>query len=197
MPILDVSVLFYKLRRAPLALNGSARSSEPLISDVTQLFHAYVFGSAFWYTVRAACRIYDPEMVIGWFRPPAQRNLIPNDLEIYNIRTDAWGLLTIALMLVVVSGAVPIPGLSTGKTRQQHDAGLQPYAKAAILADVFHHVMTGVGAWNHYVKDTHYNTSMGVGVWGCSSLAVLGLLTLVAPPKISGLGYGGKAGKVN
>lgn len=125
------------------------------------------------------------------FRPPAQRNLAPNDLEIYNIRTDAWGLLTIALMLVVVSGAVPIPGISNGKSRAQHENGLQPYAKAAILADVFHHIMTGIGAWNHYAKDTHYNTSMGVGVWGCSGLALLGLLTLVAPPKISGLNTNG------
>ncbi|KAG8631521.1 hypothetical protein KVT40_000661 [Elsinoe batatas] len=154
---------------------------------IFDLFHAYVFGSAFWYTLRAACRIYDPEMVIGWFRPPAQRNLAPNDLEIYNIRTDAWGLLTIALMLLVVSGAVQLPFLSNSKTRGQRAAGLQPYAKAAILADVFHHVMTGVGAWSHYAKDSHYNTSMGVGVWGCTGLALLGLVTLVAPEGVSGL----------
>ncbi|KAF4553028.1 Hypothetical protein D9617_8g050410 [Elsinoe fawcettii] len=156
---------------------------------IFDLFHAYVFGSAFWYFTRAACRIYDPEMVIGWFRPPAQRNLAPNDLEIYNIRTDAWGLMTIALMLLVVSGAVPIPFLSSTKTKQQVET-LQPYAKAAILADVFHHVMTGLGAWSHYVKDSHYNTSMGVGVWGCTGLAVLGLVTLVAPEGVSGLRTG-------
>ncbi|KAF2152037.1 hypothetical protein K461DRAFT_322156 [Myriangium duriaei CBS 260.36] len=156
------------------------------------LFHAYTFGSALWYTLRAGCRIYDPEMVIGWFRPPAQRNLAPNDLEIYNVRTDAWGLLTIALMLLVVSGAVPLPGSSARKA----DAGVQPYAKGIILADVFHHIMTGLGAWSHYAKDTHYNTSMGVGVWGCSGLALLGLATLVAPPNLSGL-TGGTRAKVS
>lgn len=128
-----------------------------------------------------------PDTILG-FRPPAQRNLVPNDLEIYNVRTDAWGLLTIALMLIVVSGAVPIPFLSSSKTNKQQQFGLQPYAKAAILVDVFHHIMTGLGAWDHYAKDTHYNASMGVGVWGCSGLALLGLLTLVAPPGISGLG---------
>lgn len=110
-----------------------------------------------------------------------------NDLEIYNVRTDAWGLLTIALMLVVVSGAVPLPFLSNSKTTSQQSQGLQPYAKAAILADVFHHVMTGLGAWSHYAKETHYNTSMGVGVWGCSGLALLGLVTLFAPEDVSGL----------
>ncbi|KAI9708001.1 MAG: hypothetical protein M1820_004420 [Bogoriella megaspora] len=159
--------------------------------DPNSLFHAYVFGSALWYTTRALCRIYDPEMVIGWFRPPAQRNLAANDLEIYNIRTDAWGLLTIALMLVVISGAVPLPFVSSSSSEtktQQQGSGIQPYAKAAILADVFHHVMTGLGAWQHYVKDSHYNTSMAVGVWGCGGLALLGLVTLVAPPGVSGLG---------
>lgn len=130
------------------------------------------------------------------FRPPAQRNLVPNDLEIYNVRTDAWGLLTIALMLIVVSGAVPIPFLSNSKTNTQKQFGLQPYAKAAILVDVFHHIMTGLGAWNHYAKDTHYNASMGVGVWGCSGLALLGLITLVAPSGISGLGDEKASGRV-
>ncbi|KAI9668240.1 MAG: hypothetical protein M1821_001060, partial [Bathelium mastoideum] len=129
------------------------------------------------------------------FRPPAQRNLAPNDLEIYNVRTDAWGLLTIALMLVVISGAVPLPLVNSSTAKAQQRVGAQPYAKAAILADMFHHVMTGLGAWNHYVRDSHYNTSMAVGVWGCGGLALLGLLTLVAPPAVSGLGTERRRGK--
>ncbi|KAF2239527.1 hypothetical protein EV356DRAFT_499692 [Viridothelium virens] len=161
------------------------------------LFHAYVFGSALWYTTRALCRIYDPEMVISWFRPPAQRNLAPNDLEIYNVRTDAWGLLTIALMLVVISDAVPLPFFSNSTTKAQQRSGVQPYAKAAILTDMFHHVMTGLGAWSHYVRESHYNTSMAVGVWGCGGLALLGLMTLLAPPEVSGLATERRRGKVS
>ncbi|GAM88390.1 hypothetical protein ANO11243_064230 [Dothideomycetidae sp. 11243] len=135
------------------------------------------------------------KLTMAGFRPPSQSSMIPNDLEIYNVRTDAWGLLTIAAMLLVVSGAVPLP-FSNSKSRANAAAGLQPYAKAAILADVFHHVMTGLGAWEHYAKETHYNTSMGVGVWGCSGLALLGLLTLVAPSSVSGLGGSKERAKV-
>ncbi|KAH9843240.1 Peroxisomal membrane protein LPX1, partial [Teratosphaeria destructans] len=76
-----------------------------------QTYHAYIFGTAFWYSVRALCRIIDPAMVATWFRPPAQATLPnnlavePNDLELYNIRTDAWGLLALAAILLAVADA--------------------------------------------------------------------------------------------
>jgi len=64
----------------------------------------------------------------------------------------------------------------------------QRYAKAIIAADVFHHITTGMGAWSHYAKETHYNASMSVGVWGCTGFALLGIATLLAPSSLSGLG---------
>ena len=30
-----------------------------------QVFHAYAYGTAFWYGLRGLCRVYDPIMVIG------------------------------------------------------------------------------------------------------------------------------------
>ena len=118
------------------------------------------------------------------------------DLERYNVRTDAWGLITIALLLLIFSDAVPLPFFSSWKpttilTAAEKDAEkrvAQRYAKAAIAVDVFHHVTTGLGAWTHYAKDTHYNASMGIGVWGCAGLAMLGVTTLLAPSSLSGLG---------
>merc|ERR1711939_1224558 len=75
------------------------------------LLHGYCLGTAAWYTLRGGCRIWDPAMVVGWFRPPAQRHLEPNDLELYNVRTDAWGLLSLAGVMVTISQAVPYPRL--------------------------------------------------------------------------------------
>lgn len=127
------------------------------------------------------------------------------DLELYNVRTDAWGLATIALLLLIFTNAVPNPllpssssSLSSSSTTTADDAQsqrvIQSYAKMAIAADVFHHVMTGLGAWKHYSLATHYNTSMAVGVWGCAGLAGLGLVTLLAPAGVSGLGLGAGSG---
>ncbi|KXT17857.1 hypothetical protein AC579_5885 [Pseudocercospora musae] len=33
-------------------------------------YHAYVFGTSFWYFLRGTMRIIDPATVCGWFRPP-------------------------------------------------------------------------------------------------------------------------------
>ncbi|KAH7092493.1 hypothetical protein FB567DRAFT_239296 [Paraphoma chrysanthemicola] len=137
------------------------------------IFHAYAYGTAFWYGLRGLCRIYDPVMVVGWFRPPSQANLAPNDLELYNVRNDGWCLVTLALILVSFTNAVPSAGTSKA-------SGALPYAKAVVAATVFHHITTGIGAYQHYKLDTHYNTSMAIGVWGNVWLTLTGLITIAS-----------------
>lgn len=81
--------------------------------------------------------------------------------------------MTIAIILVAVSGAIPFDASkSSSSPAKRH------YAKWVILADVFHHVTTGIGAFSHYSKETHYNTAMSVGVWGCVFFALLGIAAL-------------------
>jgi mannan endo-1,6-alpha-mannosidase len=138
-----------------------------------QIFHAYAYGTAFWYGLRGLCRIYDPLMVVGWFRPPAQANLMANDLELYNVRNDGWCLITLALILVGFTNAVPAQGTSKA-------SGALPYAKAVVAATLFHHITTGFGAYQHYKLDTHYNTSMAIGVWGNVWLTLSGVVTLAS-----------------
>ncbi|KAI8932373.1 hypothetical protein NX059_010562 [Plenodomus lindquistii] len=125
-------------------------------------------------------------MVAGWFRPPSQLNLMPNDLELYNIRNDGWCLVTLAIILLSFTNAVPFAPSSTapattkpaGTTSysSKHPTTIT-YAKAVVAATVFHHITTGIGAYQHYKLDTHYNTSMGIGVWGNVWLTGTGLLT--------------------
>ncbi|EMD64071.1 hypothetical protein GGP41_006525 [Bipolaris sorokiniana] len=136
------------------------------------VFHAYAYGTAFWYGLRGLCRVYDPIMVIGWFRPPSQLNLAPNDLETYNVRNDGWCLITLALVLISLTNAVPFTSESVKKFSSV------PYAKAIVAATIFHHVATGIGAYQHYKLPSHYNTSMSIGVWGNIWLSLTGLFTL-------------------
>lgn len=106
-------------------------------------------------------------------------------------------------MLIILSGTIPLDFLST-KSKQSSGppatrtraaaasaATKAPYARAAIAADVLHHVLTGLGAWQHYSQPTHYNTAMAVGVWGCAGFAALGSAVLAF-----GIGEDGKAGKI-
>lgn len=106
------------------------------------------------------------------FRPPSQLNLAPNDLETYNVRNDGWCLITLALVLISLTNAVPFTAESAKKFSSV------PYAKAIVAATIFHHVATGIGAYQHYKLPSHYNTSMGIGVWGNIWLSLTGLFTL-------------------
>jgi hypothetical protein len=35
------------------------------VTNILQVFHAYAYGTAFWYGLRGACRVWDPQMVVG------------------------------------------------------------------------------------------------------------------------------------
>jgi hypothetical protein len=80
---------------------------------------------------------------------------------------------TLALILVSFTNAVPSSGTSKA-------SGALPYAKAVVAATVFHHITTGFGAYQHYKLDSHYNTSMAIGVWGNVWLTLTGGITLAA-----------------
>jgi hypothetical protein len=154
-------------------------------------------------------RLTDPVRVSGWFRPPSQpvispsgkhlpsqrRNTLltrPPDLEIYNIWTDGWQLITLALMLLIFSNAVPLPAALTGGAQPDAQASRarKPYAKLAILATMFHHVTTAYGAYTHWALPSHHTKAMDIGVYGNVALTALGAAAL-----LWGMGDEGVKGK--
>ncbi|KAK0289304.1 hypothetical protein LTR54_012890 [Friedmanniomyces endolithicus] len=149
-------------------------------------------GTAFWYFLRGSMRIISPTTVAEWFRPPGQYSLgVPNptDLELYNIRTDAWGLLTLAMLLLALADAVPLPASLVGSSLASPNAPSQykkPYARAAVLITLFHHVATGVGAYQHWRLESHHTVAMDIGVYGNVGLIALG---------VSALGFGLRDGE--
>jgi hypothetical protein len=88
------------------------------------------------------------------------------------VRNDGWCLVTLALILVSFTNAVPFTSAPATKLTSI------PYAKAVVAATVFHHITTGIGAYQHYKLPSHYNTSMSIGVWGNVWLTLTGLFTL-------------------
>lgn len=125
-----------------------------------------------------------------------------SDLELYNVRTDAWGLLSLAAVLLVLSSAIPWPNinkLAEGNLTTSQGSGaagttqkpkIAPsIANSLVLITVLHHILTGYGCWQHYKLETHYNTSMGIGVWANAFLTIAGLSTIL-------LGNSGQADKL-
>ena len=69
------------------------------------------------------------------------------DLELYTTRTDGYGLITLAALLLVLADAVPLPQSLVGSAFNMpaSEKGKKPYAKAVIILTIFHHITTGIG----------------------------------------------------
>jgi hypothetical protein len=103
------------------------------------------------------------------------------DLEIYTTRTDAYGLITLAALLLVLCDAVPLPKALVGAafTEPASEKVKKPYARAMILITMFHHITTGIGSYQHWVRPSHHTIAMDIGVYGNIGLTALGIAALV------------------
>lgn len=126
-------------------------------------------------------RIVSPATVISWFRPPQDGLPEPNDLELYTTRTDAFGLITLAALLIVLCDAVPLPASLVGSaaTAPTSPSSKKPYARAVILLTMFHHITTGIGSFGHWARESHRTVAMDIGVFGNLGLVALGVAALM------------------
>ncbi|KAK4635150.1 hypothetical protein CLAFUW4_00414 [Fulvia fulva] len=150
------------------------------IGELANPYHAYVFGTAFWYFLRGMVRVIDPATVCGWFRPPIDGLPTPNDLELYTTRTDAFSLLALAATLLAIADAVALPSQYVGSTlvNDAPPKSKKPYARAIVVITILHHVATGVGAYPHWSRESHNTVAMEIGVWGNVFFTVLGVAAL-------------------
>ena len=108
--------------------------------------------------------IYCSVQVCGWFRPPINGLIEPNDLELYTTRTDAFCLLSLAAILLAVSDAVPLPGGIAGSSLSDYAPATykKPYARAVVVITILHHIATGLGAYSHWRLASHHNIAMDI-----------------------------------
>lgn len=103
------------------------------------------------------------------------------DLELYTTRVDAWGLLALAAILIVISDAVPLPKTMAGSALTDPSIparAKKPYAKAVIVITMLHHAATGLGSYQHWALPTHRTVAMDIGVFGNLGLFALGAAAL-------------------
>lgn len=149
-------------------------------------FNAYIYATASWYLIRGLARLTSPATVYSWFSAEAASR-DATSLEIYNIRTDAVGLVALAALCVGLSGAW-VPGKGPGK-----DGGEN--ARVAIAGTVAHHLGTAVFSYWQWVEPATATGAMLLGwAWSCG-LAVLGAAAWVEVGKGGGDGSGAALGK--
>lgn len=59
----------------------------------------------------------------------------------------------------------------------------KPYARAAILITVFHHVTTMIGAFMHWRLPSHHTVGMDIGFYGNIYFTALGIAALIYGPQ--------------
>ena len=105
--------------------------------------------------------------------------LTSQDLEIYMARTDAYGLLALAILTTFLSGAVSwTPNQLTFALRNSaHPANgsNDPYRLPILAATIFHHVTTGFWSGLQCLNSETRSGAMWVGVFGSGGLALLGM----------------------
>lgn len=125
------------------------------------------------------------EWYVRFTSRPSNNDLEPDtrpDLELYTTRTDAWGLLALSALLLILCDAVPLPPGRVGSTLTDQSTSAKsrrPYAVPAVVVTMAHHALTAVGSYTHYRVPSHYTFAMFIGVWGNIALIVSGVTALV------------------
>lgn len=84
------------------------------------------------------------------------------------------------MLLLALADAVPLPKSLVGSslTTPAPSQVKKTYARAAVLITIFHHVTTGIGAYQHWKLETHHTVAMDIGVYGNIGLTLLGAAAL-------------------
>ncbi|KAI9723204.1 MAG: hypothetical protein M1828_004307 [Chrysothrix sp. TS-e1954] len=118
-------------------------------------------------------------MVVSWFYPNAADFKSATSIEIYMARTDAYGLLALALLTTFLSGAVTwTPNELTFALRnvgQKRNGSEDPYRMPVLAVTILHHLATGYWSGLQCLSDQTVSEAMWVGVVGSWGLAALGI----------------------
>ncbi|KAL0938878.1 uncharacterized protein CTRU02_205488 [Colletotrichum truncatum] len=132
----------------------------------------YSFGNLGWLSIQALPLIVWPRFIGNLLRPDDYQGAVATSLEDYFARSLGFALLTLALLIVTLSGAVPLT------SEDQTPAGtISPYANAALILSSVHHASAAFYCYSRYLRDGQ--TAFVLGCFGSTIFAVFGLWVLM------------------
>jgi len=129
----------------------------------------YSFGNLAWLSTQAVPLIIWPSSIGALLRV---EDATTSSLEAYFARSLGFALLALGLIVVLLSGAVPL-GSEVDAPRN----GLSPYASAALTITVLHHTTAACYAYSRYAWTGQ--TGFVLGTLGSSFFAALGLYCIM------------------
>ncbi|KAF6809404.1 hypothetical protein CMUS01_13688 [Colletotrichum musicola] len=131
----------------------------------------YSFGNLGWLSMQAIPLIIWPRFIGNLLRPDDYQNSATS-LEDYFARSLGFALLTLGLLVVTLSGAVPLTSED-----QTPPGTVSPYANAALVLTSLHHASAAFYCYGRYLRTGQ--TAFVLGCLGSSFFAVFGLWGLM------------------
>ena len=159
-----------------------------LIPKLTQRqsFKIYAYGTSAWLALEALPLLFTPKLIVTM---AASEPRLITDLETYLCRTLGLAFLTFSLLVLLLTGALP---LTTDATRNGDINGsgttspTDPNAYPTLVVTTVYHALT---AFYLYAQLTYqWNFAFGAGIVGSTGLFCLGVWTIM---------FGGSKGRVS
>ncbi|KAK1476003.1 hypothetical protein CCUS01_05106 [Colletotrichum cuscutae] len=143
----------------------------------------FSFGNLGWLATQAVPLIIWPRFITNLLRPDDYQ-YAAGSLEDYFARSLGFALLTLGLLVVTLSGAVPLASEDliysrfAQLTSQAAPAGtVSPYANAALILSSVHHASAGFYCYSRWLRTGQ--TAFALGCLGSAIFAVSGLWCLM------------------
>jgi len=138
------------------------------------VFYAFSYGSCGWLLLQAGPLILSPTMMVTLLSPEARE---PTVLEEYFSRSLGMTLFTLGIMIVLLTGSVPLTSsisdtTSAGVTTEESDP-TAPYAVPTLTISTLYHSAIAFFCYARY--NTSGSTSFALGSLGSAALATVGL----------------------
>ncbi|KAK6821950.1 hypothetical protein PG989_015195 [Apiospora arundinis] len=139
-------------------------------SATMDIVSSYSLATLGWHAVQAVPLIVWPQVIIGLLNidAPTPAGLQATGVELYFARSLGFALLTLGMVTVVLTGALPMTSMVETPT----DA-ISPYANAVILLTTLHHGAQAFYCWARYNQTSQNGFLLGFA--GTVVLATFGL----------------------
>jgi len=138
------------------------------------VFYAYTYGTAAWFTLQAAPLITSPTIIMTLLSPEVRE---PSVIEEYFSRSLGMALITLGILTVLLTGSVPLTSSFSDTTTAGVTTDLSdpkaPYAVPTLTVTTLYH---SAAAFLTYARwNTTGSTSFALGSLFSGSMAAMGL----------------------
>ncbi|KAL1964709.1 hypothetical protein VTN77DRAFT_6735 [Rasamsonia byssochlamydoides] len=138
------------------------------------VFYAYTYGTGSWLTIQGLALITAPKLIVTMLRDEARP---PSDIELYFSRCFGFGLLTIAVLTVLLTGSIPLTSTVAEPVSPEETDPKAPYAVPMVLVtSVFH---ATCASYDYAWYTVNGQTALAIGMLGSGAIASVGLWCLL------------------